>query len=44
MIDLRLGDCLSLMRGMAAESVHCCVTSPPYYGVNLGLDKCHTLC
>jgi DNA modification methylase len=40
------GDCLEVMRGMKAESVHCCVTSPPYlglrdYGVEgqLGLEK-----
>ena len=30
---LHLGDCLDVMRGMEAESVDCCVTSPPYYGL-----------
>jgi DNA modification methylase len=25
------GDCLEIMRGMPAESVDCCVTSPPYW-------------
>lgn len=40
------GDCLEVMRGMADESVHCCVTSPPYFGLRdygcdgqLGLEK-----
>lgn len=27
------GDCLEVMKGMEAESVDCCVTSPPYYGL-----------
>jgi len=27
------GDCIEVMRGLAPESVHCCVTSPPYYGL-----------
>lgn len=27
------GDCLAVMAGMEASSVHCCVTSPPYYGL-----------
>jgi DNA modification methylase len=25
------GDCLNVMRGMKSESIHCMVTSPPYY-------------
>ena len=40
------GDCLEVMRGMADCSVHCCVTSPPYWGLRdygherqLGLEK-----
>jgi DNA modification methylase len=39
------GDCVEVMAGMEADSVHCCVTSPPYwslrdYGVEgqLGLE------
>jgi len=32
-IDVRLGDCRELMRQMPAESVQCCVTSPPYFGL-----------
>lgn len=30
---IHIGDCLEVMRGMAAGSVHTCVTSPPYYGL-----------
>ena len=38
-IDLRLGDCLDVLRGMEDDSVHCCVTSPPYYGLrDYGMD------
>ena len=32
-IEIKQGDCLELMRGMAAGLVHCCVTSPPYFGL-----------
>jgi len=28
-----VGDCLEVLRGMPDESVHCCVTSPPYFGL-----------
>lgn len=27
------GDCIESMQNLADESVHCCVTSPPYYGL-----------
>lgn len=27
------GDALAVLRTLPAESVHCCVTSPPYYGL-----------
>ncbi|WP_431780080.1 DNA-methyltransferase [Stenotrophomonas maltophilia] len=30
---IHIGDCLEVMRGMAAGSVHTCVTSPPYFGL-----------
>ncbi|WP_447902657.1 DNA-methyltransferase [Stenotrophomonas pavanii] len=30
---IHIGDCLDVMRGMAAGSVQTCVTSPPYYGL-----------
>lgn len=31
MIDLRPGDCLEVLAGMAPESVDACVTDPPYH-------------
>ena len=27
------GDCIDVLRTLDAESVHCCVTSPPYWGL-----------
>ena len=40
------GDCLSVMKTFPAESINCCVTSPPYWGLRdygvagqLGLEK-----
>lgn len=40
------GDCLEILRTLPDESVHCCVTSPPYWGLRdygvdgqLGLEK-----
>lgn len=27
------GDALNRLRDMPSESVHCCVTSPPYFGL-----------
>ena len=40
------GDCREVMRGMEPGSVHCCVTSPPYWGLRdyghegqLGLEE-----
>jgi DNA modification methylase len=27
------GDCLDVLRSLPADSVHCCVSSPPYYGL-----------
>jgi DNA modification methylase len=27
------GDCLDILKTLESESVHCCVTSPPYYGL-----------
>ena len=32
-IQLHLGDCLDILPTLPAESVHCCVTSPPYWGL-----------
>jgi DNA modification methylase len=31
--EIRHGNCLEVMRTMPAESVHCVVTSPPYWGL-----------
>lgn len=32
-VDIRIGDCIDLMRLMPGASVNCCVTSPPYFGL-----------
>jgi site-specific DNA-methyltransferase (cytosine-N4-specific) len=32
-VTLHLGDALAVLRGMPDESVNCCVTSPPYFGL-----------
>jgi len=46
MIKLLVGDALEQLRTLPDESVHCCVTSPPYWGLRdykvegqLGLEK-----
>ena len=31
--DLRTGNALEVLRGLPQESLHCCVTSPPYWGL-----------
>ena len=43
---LYLGDVLEVLRGLPEASVHCCVTSPPYWGLRdygvggqIGLEK-----
>ena len=33
MIELKHGDCIEMMRTIPDASVHCCVTSPPYWGL-----------
>lgn len=42
------GDCLEVLKTLPGESVNCCVTSPPYWGLRdygvegqLGLEKTH---
>lgn len=30
---IHTGDCLDVLSSMPSESVHCCVTSPPYWGL-----------
>ena len=32
-VDFRTGDALILLKEMPSESIQCCVTSPPYYGL-----------
>ena len=32
-VQILVGDCLTLLRGLPDESVHCVVTSPPYWGL-----------
>ncbi len=32
-VTIHLGDCREILRGLPANSVHCCVTSPPYFGL-----------
>lgn len=32
-VDIRIGDCRTLLSAMEPQSVHCCVTSPPYFGL-----------
>jgi hypothetical protein len=36
---IHVGDCRDILRTLPAESVQCCVTSPPYYGLrDYGVD------
>lgn len=38
-VTLYCGDALEILKQLPAESVHCCVTSPPYYGLrDYGVD------
>lgn len=32
-IRILVGDCRDRLRQLSAESIHCCVTSPPYFGL-----------
>ena len=32
-VEIIQGDCLEVLRTLPAESVNCCVTSPPYFGL-----------
>ncbi len=37
--EIKLGDCLQSLKGMPDQSVNCCVTSPPYFGLrDYGVD------
>lgn len=33
MIDIRCGDCRDILPTLPDQSVHCCITSPPYWGL-----------
>lgn len=38
-MDLRQGDCLEVLKTLSDNSINCCVTSPPYYGLrDYGVD------
>jgi DNA modification methylase len=38
-VQILTGDCIEVMGGLEAGSVHCCVTSPPYWGLrDYGVD------
>jgi DNA modification methylase len=38
-VDIQIGDCRTLLAAMEPQSVHCCVTSPPYFGLrDYGVD------
>lgn len=38
-VDIRVGDCRDLLRQIPDATFHCCVTSPPYYGLrDYGVD------
>ena len=32
-VEILNGDCIEMMRGLPDQSVNCCVTSPPYFGL-----------
>ncbi|MDD4588830.1 MAG: DNA methyltransferase [Parabacteroides sp.] len=33
MIQIEIGDCREVLKTLPDKSIHCCVTSPPYYGL-----------
>ena len=39
--SIHIGDCLASLRDMPDASVHCCVTSPPYFGLRAYLPGDH---
>ena len=42
--DILQGDAIEVMRGMEPESVHCVVTSPPYWSLrDYGVDGAYGL-
>jgi len=40
LLEIIQGDCLEVLRSLLSDSVHCCVTSPPYWGLrDYGVEK-----
>lgn len=39
MIRIEIGDCREILKSLPDKSVHCCVTSPPYYGLRRYLPE-----
>lgn len=37
-VNVHVGNCIDVLRTLPAESVHCVVTSPPYWGLRTYLD------
>jgi len=38
-VDIRVGDCRTLLTAIGDKSINCCVTSPPYFGLrDYGVD------
>jgi len=38
-VEFMVGDCRTVLASLPAQSVHCCVTSPPYFGLrDYGVD------
>ena len=40
-LEIHQGDALAVLRTLPSESVHCCVTSPPYFGLRAYLPTGH---
>ena len=34
-VTIHQGDVLQVLRSLPAESIHCCITSPPYWGLRV---------
>ena len=32
-LEIKQGDCLEVLKTLASESINCCITSPPYWGL-----------
>jgi len=40
MINVRIGDSRDVLKEIHDKSVHCCITSPPYYGLRQYFPDC----